>query len=181
MASGFGQRMRERRTQLGLTLSELAEKLGVTSSYLSYVERDAVSPSLSSLTQIAKELGVPLAYFFAEAQFTSQVARDGQRSTLQLAGADVKYELLTRFPGCRFGCMIVHLETGVSTLGSLQQHPQEECLLVFEGVLELQIGPERHILEEGDSAHYDGLIPHRIMSVGDKQAVFLLVVSPHAT
>ena len=151
----------------------------MTASYLSYVERDAVSPSLGSLTHIAKELGVPLAYFFAESRITSQVARDGQRSTLQLAGADVSYDLLTRFPGGRFGCMIVHLEPGASTFYSRQQHPQEECLLVFEGALELRVGAERCVLEEGDSAHYDGLIPHRVTSVGKERAVFLLVVSPH--
>ncbi len=179
MVGNFGQRMRERRTQLGLTLSDLAGKLGVTSSYLSYVERDAVSPSLNSLTQIAKELGVPLAFFFAGGQITSHVARDGDRSTLQLAGADVKYELLTRFPVCRFGCMIVHLESGASTFESFQQHPQEECLLVFEGALQVEIGPERHMLEPGDSVHFDGLIPHRMTSIGDRRAVFLLVVSPH--
>jgi transcriptional regulator with XRE-family HTH domain len=172
--------MRERRSQLNLTLHSLADRVGVTPSYLSYVERDAVSPSLSSLALIAKELGVPLAFFFVNGAVGSQVSRHGERAVLKLADAEVQYELLTRFPGSRFGCMIAHLEPGASTFADPQQHPQEECVVVFEGRLLIRIGTEHHLLRAGDSAHYDGLIPHQIVSVGDITAVYLMVVSPHA-
>ena len=180
MSTTLGQRMRERRVQLGLTLNDLADKVGVTSSFLSYVERDTVNPSLGSLARIAEELGIPLAYFFADEFVRTQVIREGERAVLRFTKAAVRYELLTRYPGCRFGCMIGYLEPGASTFDTPQNYPQEECILVLSGSLEVQIGVDIYILKQGDSVHFDGLIPHKITSFGEEEAIFLMVVSPHA-
>ena len=173
-----GQRIRKRRLQLGLTLRDLADGVGVTPSFLSYVERDIVSPSLSSLVRIAQELQVPLVYFFLEGRTTSSVVRPAERPVLRLADSNVSYELLSQYPGRRLACMLAHLQPGTSSFDAPQQHEQEECVLVLSGTLEAQLGSETFVLNEGDSVHYDGMVPHRFTSIGDEVTVYLVVISP---
>lgn len=54
----IGQRIRLRRQELGLTQDDLAKALGVTPQHISAIELDQRAPSLDSLVNLAKELGV---------------------------------------------------------------------------------------------------------------------------
>jgi transcriptional regulator with XRE-family HTH domain len=58
-----GERIRRRRQELGLTLRELAERIGMTAGYLSRVENQQVTPSLDALQAIAVALRVPMFHF----------------------------------------------------------------------------------------------------------------------
>src|SRR5579875_3293649 len=60
----FGARLRHARVTSRLSLGELAERSGVTKSFLSRVERDITSPSVASLVGICDALGLPLADLF---------------------------------------------------------------------------------------------------------------------
>lgn len=56
-----GKRVQNLRKKKGLTLSELAERAGVSKSYLSTIERDVQSnPSIQFLEKIASVLNVPV-------------------------------------------------------------------------------------------------------------------------
>lgn len=56
----MGERLRERRTELGLSLSETARRASVSASYLAAVESAASTPSLPVLSRIAHALGLTL-------------------------------------------------------------------------------------------------------------------------
>jgi transcriptional regulator with XRE-family HTH domain len=58
----LGERVRKRRQELGLTQKELAQALRVTPQHISVVEQDKRVPSLSSLANLAQELGVTIDY-----------------------------------------------------------------------------------------------------------------------
>lgn len=58
----LGQRIRQKREALKLTQEQLAKKSGLTSQYISIIEQDKRSPSLSALARLAEELGVTLDY-----------------------------------------------------------------------------------------------------------------------
>lgn len=56
-----GKRVQQLRLKKGLSLSELAERAGVSKSYLSTIERDVQSnPSIQFLEKIAAVLNVPV-------------------------------------------------------------------------------------------------------------------------
>ena len=61
-----GQRIRELRTSLGLTLEELADKTGFTKGYLSRVENSKKAPPVATLIRIATALEVTLSDIFEE-------------------------------------------------------------------------------------------------------------------
>lgn len=62
-ARGVGAYAAERREQRGLTQTELAQRVGVSREWVSRFERGDGSPSLRSVMNVMRELGVDL---FAE-------------------------------------------------------------------------------------------------------------------
>lgn len=59
----IGERIRKLRKSKGYSLSELADKAGVSKSYLSYLERDLqTNPSLQFLQKISISLGTNIEY-----------------------------------------------------------------------------------------------------------------------
>jgi transcriptional regulator with XRE-family HTH domain len=55
----FGREVRRRRKALGLTLEQLAERSGLTPNYIGTVENGRRDPSLSTISALARGLGVP--------------------------------------------------------------------------------------------------------------------------
>ncbi|EET84441.1 transcriptional regulator, XRE family [Clostridium carboxidivorans P7] len=66
----LGPKIREIRQEKGLTLNELADKTGLTASYLSQIERNIIDPSLSSLRKISLSLEVPIYTFLTDEKKT---------------------------------------------------------------------------------------------------------------
>jgi transcriptional regulator with XRE-family HTH domain len=58
----IGERIRERRDELGLTQEYLAQTLSLTSQYISAIENNLRAPSLDSLEGLAQQLGVTIDY-----------------------------------------------------------------------------------------------------------------------
>jgi transcriptional regulator with XRE-family HTH domain len=60
----LGQKIREARRLRSLTLRELADKVGLTPSHISQIERGMTNPSVSSLWSLASALDLRMDYFF---------------------------------------------------------------------------------------------------------------------
>jgi transcriptional regulator with XRE-family HTH domain len=52
--------IKRRRQQMGLTLRELASQSGVSASMISDIERDAKSPTISTLDALSQAVGLPM-------------------------------------------------------------------------------------------------------------------------
>ena len=61
----FGNRIKELRTQEGITQEDLAFKTGVDRSYMGFVERGERNPILGKIIKIAKTLGVKVRDLFS--------------------------------------------------------------------------------------------------------------------
>jgi|TARA_R110002072_G_scaffold517_22_gene3234 transcriptional regulator with XRE-family HTH domain len=86
----IGRRLRERRIALGLSQSELAEKLGISFQQVQKYESGANRVSGSRLWDIASVLESPVAYFFEgleDGVESSATERALDRQTLELARA----------------------------------------------------------------------------------------------
>lgn len=56
----IGQWIKEEREKAGLSIRQLADKVGVSNSYLSKIERDLKNPSIDLLAKIGKVLNIPM-------------------------------------------------------------------------------------------------------------------------
>ena len=64
MAERLGNRIKERRTELGLTQGELAEQVGVTRKTVNTVENGVFTPSATLAIKLAKALGLSVEQLF---------------------------------------------------------------------------------------------------------------------
>jgi quercetin dioxygenase-like cupin family protein len=68
----------------------------------------------------------------------------------------------------------VHVPHG--TQGDIVRvHPGEEWLYVLRGRLRLRLGDTAHLLDAGDSAHFDSLTPHRLAAADSAGCELLFV------
>jgi putative transcriptional regulator len=64
MAERLANRLKDRRTELGLTQAELAERVGVTRKTVNTVENGVFTPSTTIALKLAKALGEAVEHLF---------------------------------------------------------------------------------------------------------------------
>jgi transcriptional regulator with XRE-family HTH domain len=182
-ARSFGEQIRARRKELGLSLEELAQRTGLTASFLSLVERNMSNPSLESLRHIAEALGVPPFYFSQEndgGMVTAQnpVVRAGERIQITFPPGDVTSELLVPNLRSKLEVFISRVQPAAGNVARAPKMASEECLYVMEGMLRVVLNEQEYLLEAGDSIYIHGFALREISAVGEGEAVFLSAITP---
>jgi transcriptional regulator with XRE-family HTH domain len=150
----IARRVRDLRAQRGLSLDELAAHCGVSRSMISLIERGESSPTAVVLEKLATGLSVALASLFeapeAAPNPVSRMAeqlswRDPQsgyvRRNVSPSGFDSPVQIVeVAFPA---GARVAY-ETAARTPRVHQQ------VWVFEGTIEVALGPATHRLGVGD-------------------------------
>ncbi len=155
----LGVLIRARRRALGLTLQALGTSAGVSVGYLSQVERDNATPTLGTLAQIARSLGVPLDYFISTPRAEDALTRAAERPRFSIDGSSLIYERLgTEFPGNVLSSFILTVPPGYSS--ETVSHEGEEMIYMLEGTITQYLDGEPVVLGAGDSLHYRGNVPH---------------------
>ena len=170
-----GERIRATRTGLGLTVGALAERTGLSKGLISQIENEKTSPSLATLAKIAEGLEVPVAYLVLKQEERIQVVRRDQRSVYQFGSDQIRVEMLTGTGPRSLKAVLVEMPPGTSTGSDGHAHAGEEFHLVVEGRVEAQQAGESVILEAGDTFHWKGCTPHRVVNVGEGVARVLAV------
>lgn len=144
-----------------MSLSDLAQRSGVTASFLSRVERDETSPSVASLLAVCEALGLPIAELFAVPETT--LVRRGDRAELeQMPGTPhVVDTLLTPTWERHMTVMETAAAPGGGGGDALYTMPvATEVCFVLEGTVEVIADDERFTLREGDALTFGASAPH---------------------
>jgi transcriptional regulator with XRE-family HTH domain len=154
-----GSLIRARRRQQHMTLMELGEAAQVSVGYLSQVERDHATPSLGTLAQIARALGVTIDYFVAAPATHNALTREGERNRFSLDGSSIIYERLgADFPGNQLSSFLMTVPPGYRS--ETVAHEGEEILYVLDGEITQRLDGEEMVMRAGDSLHFRGNRPH---------------------
>jgi len=174
-----GKRLRAIRIARRRTLREVAERAGLSESFLSQVERGRASGSIASLRRIADGLGVTMADLFQPSGLTQpRVLRRDERPTLAF-GILGRKMLLTPRPLHQLEVFVGEIDPGGSTGAEQYAHgDSEELFVVLSGKVRLELGDGIHELEPGDSIGYWSSTPHRVSNAGDGTAEVMWVISP---
>ena len=175
----LGGRIRALRQARRLTLRDVAERSGVTESFLSQVERGVASPSIASVQRIARALGRSIAELFATDDRAGIVVRAGDRRRVVYQGLGAVDEFLTRATDGRLQVIMSTIQPGGGTGDEAYTHDSdEEVVVVLEGVLDLWVGPEHYRLETGDAVTHSSRVPHRNTNPGPGVARVLFCITP---
>ena len=174
-----GERLRTLRRFRRCTLQTVAERSGLSESFLSQVERGRSNASIGSLKRIADALGVSMADLFEPDGLPGpHVLRRRERPALQFGILGRKH-LLTPRPLHHLEVFAGELEVGGSTGPEQYAHgDSEELFLVLSGKVRLELGDELFELERGDSIDYRSSTPHRVVNTGQELAEVLWIISP---
>jgi transcriptional regulator with XRE-family HTH domain len=175
----LGSRIRALRQARGMTLRALADRAGVTESFLSQVEREVTSPSIASVRRIAGGLDLSVGQLFADEPRAARVVRrDGRRRVTYPALATVA-EFLTLNAAGRLQVLIETIEPGGGSGEAPFTHDaDEEVIVVLQGSVEVWLRDERYELGEGDALTLQPRLPHWQLNPGPTPAVLLVCVTP---
>jgi transcriptional regulator with XRE-family HTH domain len=171
-----GARVRSLRRERGLTIEQLAAATGLTKGFISQLERDRTAPSLSSIARICDALGVRLSHIF-EPEPAPALVRRHERPRLDAAFATENHLLSSRDEE-RFQAIESEVAPGAGAGDDLNSLPGEmEFVYVLEGSLELRVGDETHVLDQGDALTYPLSKPHTWKNASDTKPARVLWVS----
>jgi DNA-binding transcriptional MerR regulator/quercetin dioxygenase-like cupin family protein len=172
----IAQKLLQLRRQQGLTLAAVADKTGVSVSFLSSLERGYATASIATLQKLARFYDTNVLAFFANEDDPSRLVRSRDRKVL-VPNPGVRMELLA----VGKNLMEPHLfriAAGASSGGSYS-HEGEEFIYVLRGKLEVWIDEiEHYVLDSGDSLYFQSRQAHRWQSLSDKETLLLWVNTP---
>jgi len=160
-----GERVRDARRALGLTMAQFAEVAEISLGMVSKIEHGQTSPSLSTLTRLAHAARVPITAFFRglDEEHDVVIVRNKERMEILHEGTRPGhvYEDLgsLRGPTRIIEPMMVTLEA-TDEVFPLFQHEGVEFLHMLEGSMDYGYGPKNYRLEVGDTIQIHGEVAH---------------------
>ncbi len=166
-----GERLKAIRKMKGLSQRELAKRVGVTNSTISMIEKNGVSPSVSSLKKVLSGIPISIGDFFTleiediEPESVAYKAEEmpeigSNNLSLKLIGA--------RNKGRSMDLLKERYEPGAETGPEMLQHPGEEGGVVISGEIELTVGFQVYHLKAGDGYYFNSNRPHRFRNISDE-------------
>src|SRR5256714_13716032 len=150
-----GERLRDIRRLRRATLKTIADRAGVSESFLSQVERGRASASIASLRRIADALGVSVADLFEpDGPPRPRVLRREERPSLAFGILGRKL-LLTPRPLQQLEVFAGELDPGGSTGAQPYAHgDSERPFAVLSGHVQLELGGGAGELRHAATVHY---------------------------
>ena len=160
----IGSKIRRLRQQNGLTQKELADRCELSKGFISQLESDQTSPSLSTLEDILTALGSSFSDFFKEEKHFNPVCRREDVFIKEENGTKV-YWLIPDAQKRDMEAILVHLSPGARTQTVLP-HAGEEFGHVLQGSATLAFGDKAYRLRKKDSFFFKGDKAHKLSYPG---------------
>ncbi|GBR76051.1 transcriptional regulator MerR family [Candidatus Termititenax persephonae] len=176
----LGSKIRETREQKGITLRKLAKDIGVSPSFISQVEQSKAQPSVDSLTQIARTLGVSSSYLLGE--------EDTGIALLKSAGGVVKNRfdpeklasvklkrLLPENINNNIEPALLVLEPGTGSAEITGPSSGEEFLLLLDGQLDIKVNENTYTIPNGQTFYFPANSVYSFQNSGSEAAKVLWI------
>jgi transcriptional regulator with XRE-family HTH domain len=179
-----GKRIRAYRAERDVTLAQLAGEVSLTKGQLSKIENGKVSSPVSTLTRVARALGVPIGKLFDE--------EGGDVHAVLIRASDQK-EVVGRgtkeghsYRALAYGLPFQKaFEPSLMTIDqeitdpekNIFQHAGHEFLFMLSGTMLYRHGNQTYIMAEGDSLFFDGSHRHGPVGVSHLPVKFLSVIA----
>ncbi|MBM7520045.1 helix-turn-helix domain-containing protein [Nocardioides nitrophenolicus] len=167
-----GPRLRRLRQRLDITLSDLSERTGISTSTLSRLEAGLRRPTLEQLLPLARTYGVTL-----DELVDAPPTGDPRVNLRPIPCADGSTVLpLTRRPGGIQAYKFVLPAGHDDAEPDLRTHEGYDWAYVLSGRLRLVLGEHDLILEPGEAAEFDTRTPHWFAATSSGPVEFLSLI-----
>ncbi len=172
----IGKKIKELRLQNELTLEDLASRSELTKGFLSQLERDLTSPSISTLEDILEALGTNLSDFFHEEAEEQIVFTDKDA----FVDEQEEYKIEWIVPNAQKN----EMEPIVLTLAphgkshEMISHRGEEFGYVLKGSITLVRDNKKYKLKTRETFYISGRKGHYLYNHTNNEAVVLWITTP---
>ncbi|MCL1935123.1 MAG: XRE family transcriptional regulator [Defluviitaleaceae bacterium] len=175
----IGSKIKQLRIQMNLTQEELANRCELSKGFISQVERDLNSPSISTLVDILECLGTNLKDFFNEDISEKVVFRDSD--VFIQVNEELNHTINWIIPNAQKNEMepilIELFKNGRSNV--YNAHEGEIFGYVLEGSINLCIGNKSYEINEKESFYYKANSSHYIQNKGISSIVLWVSTPPN--
>lgn len=172
-------RLRGLRDALDLSVSDLAQKVGVDEATLAGYESGTVEIPVSFLFNVAQACGVDLTVLLSggDAHLTnySLVKQDEGLAVERRKDYDYK-SLAYKFTGRKMEPFRVKVPPKEANETHFAQHPGQEFIYMLTGTMEINLNGNLVVVEPGDSFYFDSQTPHALRALNGQDAIFLDVI-----
>lgn len=193
LGASVGQNVRAERERQGISVRQLAKRLGVSPSFMSQFELGQSKAAVNTLFAIATELDLSLDELLgSSADNTRETSGTRRRPALTDKGGQAQFaEYLQLQNGVRWKrladtpddhhvqFLLTEYDPGSDSApgNAPQRHPGDDYGYVLEGTLTIEIDGERRTLSAGESIHLRGDVPHRLRNLSDRlvRAIWFVV------
>ncbi len=171
-----GGKIKQLRTQKGLTLEELASRSELTKGFLSQLERNLTTPSLDSLSDIVEALGTNLSDFFKEEKAEQIVFRESDFFVDEREECTIHW-IVPNTQKNRMEPILLTLPADGRSF-EVQPHSGEEFGYVADGSVVLECDGKRLALRRGETFYLHGRTFHSLRNEHKTPAHVLWVSTP---
>ena len=172
----IGVKIKSRRMMCQLTQEELADRCELTKGYISQIENDLVSPSISTLTDILSALGTDLKEFFSEDDEEQIVFGNNDYIVKQTEENEITW-LVPNSQKNEMEPIIMVINPHTSTTIDMP-HEGQEFGYILEGNVELVVGNQKYICKKGETFYFSTDKNHYLNNNSDEYAKLIWVSSP---
>jgi transcriptional regulator with XRE-family HTH domain len=172
----LGEKIRSLRRRRGLTVQGLASACSLSKGFISQVENGRTSPSLSTLCDLAKVLGVSPAFLVANGLPGAHVTRANGRSSVAAEIRGAQATSLSDRPQRTLDLYLVELAPGASIAGEPLDEPGEQAAHVLCGFVRLGMGENQLDLGPGDTGHWNECPKMSVTNLGAETARLMLAM-----
>lgn len=159
----LGDRLRKRRLALQMTLKDVAEEAGITTGYLSQLERGIAMGSVATLQGVCSVIRLNVGDLFNEPNAEGSPVLRFSDAARKRFGNEASKVKISPSHFDHLEALVGHFEPGGDTGVEPYTHgASEEILLVIEGEVEVTVNGSTNCLGEMDSLHYKSDQPHRV-------------------
>jgi transcriptional regulator with XRE-family HTH domain len=181
----LGPRLRHARIARAMRLADLAAASGCSESLISKIENRKTTPSLNTLHNLTKGLGITIATLLSdETASNGIVMREGHRPVLSRIGLGgygvdgLETELLIPFGAdSTLQATLLRVQPGARSDG-LRQHEGDEVGYIVSGEVTLTVDDDNYFLKSGDAFFFSSMRPHGIANPGESVAMIVWVNTP---
>jgi transcriptional regulator with XRE-family HTH domain len=183
--TGLAAMVRRGRKAQNLTLTDLAQRSGISASTLSKIERGKLSPTYDNLVKLSRGLGVSVSRLFdtpggAGPQSAASVMRYNEGSDLATPNYLHKYLHTGRDSRSMTPILVEVRARVIDEFGPLVSHPGQEFTYVLNGTVEIHLqGSDPVRLEAGESIFFNSTVPHAYLAASSIPCRILTVCTDH--
>lgn len=172
----IGHKIKQLRIKNALTLEELASRSELTKGFLSQLERDLTSPSISTLNDVLEALGTTLAEFFSEVEEEKLVFTQEDFFVDEREGS-VLHWIVPNAQKNDMEPILLELEEG-ATSQVISPHDGEEFGYVLQGKVLLINGEQEYVVKKGETFYITGKYTHYLKNDIKSKAKILWITTP---